>query len=110
MSKILIILSVIIGAYMLIDGIFVMLHGKYIGPVKPGPWSILFEKLNINVFKLGPIFCLYGVLWILLAYALTMRTSWAKLFAIILGFSTLWYLPFGTLISIIVIVVFLNNK
>lgn len=110
MLKIVVILSMVIGAYMLIDGIFVILNGKYIGPVKPGPWSILFEKLNINVFKLGPLFCLYGAAWIVFSYFLSMNTSWVRIFGVILGLSTLWYLPLGTLISMIVIVMLLHNK
>jgi len=39
---------------MLLDGIYVMLKGKYVGPEKPGPWSTLFYKLKVDVFNLGP--------------------------------------------------------
>jgi hypothetical protein len=39
------ILGILNGGYMLIDGIYVMLNGKYIGPEKPGPWSYIFEKM-----------------------------------------------------------------
>lgn len=50
---------------MLIDGIYVIINGKYIGPPKPGPWANLFYKFNIDVFKLGPLFMLFGILWLL---------------------------------------------
>mgnify|MGYP007060777724 FL=1 len=43
------ILGLLNGGYMLIDGIYVMLKGKYIGPEKPGLWANLFYKLNIDV-------------------------------------------------------------
>lgn len=42
------------GSYMLLDGVYVMHYGKYIGSPKPGPRAQLFYKLNIDVFKLGP--------------------------------------------------------
>jgi len=54
------ILGLLNGGCMLLDGIFVMIKGKYIGPEKPGPWSNLFYKLNIDIFKLGPLFIVLG--------------------------------------------------
>lgn len=61
------ILGFVNGGYMLLDGIFVMFKGKYIGPENPGPWANLFYKLNIDVFKLGPVFILFGILWLIWA-------------------------------------------
>lgn len=65
------VLGVLNGGYMLLDGIYVLLNGKYIGPEKPGPWSNLFEKLNLDVFKLGPLFIVLGILWFIWTYGLT---------------------------------------
>ncbi len=48
---------------MLLDGVYVLLKGKYIGSERPSPWSLRFEKWNIDVFKLGSLFIvseLYG--------------------------------------------------
>jgi len=103
MKLLLTILGLINASYMLIDGIFVMINGKYIGPEKPGPWSFFFEKLNIGVFKLGPMFIIFGILWFVFIYSLQTVQSWTYLFGIVLSIATLWYLPFGTLISIITI-------
>jgi hypothetical protein len=61
---------------MLFDGVFVMLKGKYIGPEKPGPWSKIFYKLNIDVFKLGPLFIILGILWIIWIFDLWTNQSW----------------------------------
>ncbi len=61
MRILLIIVAFLNGGFMLLDGVFVMLKGKYIGPEKPGPWALLFNKLSINVFKLGP--CLLCTDW-----------------------------------------------
>lgn len=58
------ILGMLNGSYMLLDGIFVMLKGKYIGSEKPGPWANIFYRFDINVFKLGPLFVVFGLVWL----------------------------------------------
>ncbi len=102
MRIVLIVLGLINGLYMFADGIFVILNGKYIGPDKPGPWSSLFTKLNIDVFKLGPMFVIFGLLWFLFIYGLQSAQNWIYWYGIVLSIATLWYLPIGTLISVVV--------
>ncbi len=97
------VLALLNGAFMLIDGIYVMLNGKYIGPEKPGPWSALFEKLNVDVFKLGPLFVVFGILWLTWLFGLWTHRTWAYSFGIIISILTLWYLPVGTIFSLIVL-------
>ena len=110
MRTILLLLGFINGGYMLLDGIFVMLKGKYIGPDKPGPWANLFYKLDINVFKLGPLFILLGIIWIVFLIGLLTSQSWAYLLGLIISIMTLWYLPVGTLLSVIILVILLISK
>jgi hypothetical protein len=107
MKLVFIILSVINGGYMLTDGIYVMLNGKYIGPEKPGPWAGIFYSFKVDVFKLGPLFIIYGLLWLAFAYSLYSSQQWAYVFGIIVSIITLWYLPLGTLISIATLVALL---
>jgi hypothetical protein len=107
MKILLIILSFINGAFMLADGIYVMLKGKYIGPPKPGPWANLFYKLQVDVFKLGPLFILFGVAWLLFLYAMATQQAWAYTLGIGVAIATLWYLPVGTVISLAVLIVLL---
>ena len=90
---------------MLIDGIYVIANGKYIGPEKPGPWASLIGLTGMNVFKLGPLFIVFGAAWLTFAGAMFAESSWARTFGVVLSVLTLWYLPFGTLISIVVLVV-----
>lgn len=104
------ILGLLNSAYMLIDGIFVSIRGKYIGPEKPGPWAELFYKLNIDVFKLGWLFIIYGFLWFAWILALWTNRDWAWGYGILLSVMTLWYLPVGTLFSIIIMVVLMIWK
>lgn len=97
---------------MLLDGIYVLFKGKYIGPEKSGPWANLFYKLNVDVFKLGPLFIFFGLAWLLFIWSLSTQQGWAYTVGIILSVGTLWYLPFGTLISIVVgaLLIFYRNR
>lgn len=104
------ILGLLNGGYMLLDGIYVLLKGKYIGPEKPGPWANLFYKLDVDVFKLGPLFIIFGLLWLGWLYALWTQRDWAYLFGIAISVLTLWYLPVGTLFSVIILVVLLTAR
>ncbi|KQC00881.1 hypothetical protein [Pedobacter sp. Hv1] len=104
------ILGLLNGGYMLLDGIYVMINGKYIGPEKPGPWANLFYKLDIDVFKLGPVFILYGLLWLIWIYALLTAQSWGYIFGLALAVLTLWYLPIGTLIAALTFIALIISK
>lgn len=97
------ILAVINGGFMLIDGLYVILNGKYIGPEKPGPWASLLSLTGIDVFKLGPVFVIFGVAWLGFALSLIADVGWTRLYGLVLSVLTLWYLPFGTAISIAVL-------
>lgn len=112
MKLVITILGSMNGLYMLIDGIFVLVNGKYIGPEKPGPWTGLFEKLGVDVFKLGPLFILSGLAWLGWIMALWSGQSFAWLSGSVLSVLTLWYLPVGTLFSVIILVslTLLRNK
>ena len=103
-------LSFLNGAYMLCDGIFVMLNGKYIGPAKPGLWANLFYKFNIDVFTLGPLFIVFGICWIIFLILLWTKQSRAYLPGVIISMLTLWYLPVGTIFSLIVLIILLTQK
>ena len=98
------------GGYMLLDGLFVLVKGRYIGPQKPGPWATIFYKLNINVFKLGPVFVVFGLLWLLWLYSLLTNQSWSYTLGLAISILTLWYLPVGTVFSIIILVTLLAAR
>lgn len=97
------ILGLLNGGYMLLDGIYVMVNGKYIGPPKPGPWASLFYKLEIDVFKLGPLFIAFGLAWIVWLLLLWTNQPSAFLAGICLCICTLWYMPVGTVFSLIIL-------
>ena len=98
------------GIFMTMDGFHVMIKGKYIGPEKPGPWANLFYKLKIDVFKLGPLFIILGLSWLLWLYGLWYNQDWTFIFGLIISVLTLWYIKVGTFISIITIALLLIFK
>ena len=104
------ILAILTGGFMLLDGIYVMLKGKYIGPEKPGPWANIFSSFNVDVFKLGPLFVVYGIIWFIWLYGLWTQQSWAYAFGITVSILTLWYLPVGTLFSVIILLVLVFGR
>ena len=104
------ILGLLNGGYMLLDGIYVMLKGKYIGPEKPGPWSNIFYKFNIDVFKLGPLFIAFGLLWLIFLYGLWTNQSWIYRYGMVVCILTLWYLPIGTFFSLIILLILIFAK
>ena len=104
------IFSFLNGAYMLLDGMYVMLKGKYIGPEKPGPWAGIFSSMNVNVFRLGPVFILFGLLWLTWLYGLWTHQSWVYTFGIVISILTLWYLPLGTLFSSVILLALIFAK
>ena len=104
------ILGLLNGGYMLLDGLFVIFKGKYIGPEKPGPWSILFYKLDIDVFNLGPVFIMFGLLWLIWLYGLWTNQSWSHTFGLVISIMTLWYLPVGTIFSVIILLTLIFAK
>jgi hypothetical protein len=97
------ILGFLNGGYMLLDGVYVMIKGKYIGPERPGPWADIFNEHNVDVFKLGFLFVVFGLLWMIWLYGLSTGQNWAYSFGLVIGILTLWYLPVGTIISLIII-------
>ncbi len=104
-KKIIIVLIALLnGGWMIFDGIHVLLKGKYFGPETPGPWSNIISSIGINPFKFGIPFIILGLLWIIFLTTILLHVSWGWYGALITAIATLWYLPVGTILSIIYIV------
>jgi hypothetical protein len=98
------------GAYMLFDGCYVMLHHKYLGPPQPGPWANLFYCFNVDVFKLGPLFVLWGLAWLLFVVLLWLKPKAGYLTGLLAAVFTLWYLPVGTVVSLAVLLILFTRR
>jgi hypothetical protein len=106
---VLVILIFPMALWMLFDGIHVLVEGKYFGPPKPGPWSILFIKAGIDPFSLGPMFILFGVAWLVCLSAFLARQTWGRPAMLAMAVLSLWYLPFGTFSAVLCIALLLRR-
>lgn len=92
--------ALLVGGWMIFDGIHVLSTGKYFGPEKPGPWSDLVAAVGLDPFRLGVPFIALGVLWLAFTAAMLLGRSWAWYASLITAVLTLWYLPVGTELSV----------
>lgn len=95
--------ALLVGGWMIFDGIYVLSTGKYFGPEKPGPWSDLVAAAGLDPFRFGVPFITLGVLWLGFAAAMLLGQSWGWYAALVIAVLTLWYLPVGTILSIVYI-------
>lgn len=96
-------IALLVGGWMIFDGIHVLKTGKYFGPEKPGPWSDVVAAVGLDPFRFGVPFIVLGVLWLLFLSAMLFHQSWAWYAALLTAVLTLWYLPVGTILSLLYI-------
>ncbi len=94
---------------MIADGSHEFVSGQYYAP-SLGPWSNLLSAIGIEPYSLGPVFVGLGLLWIGSLFAALARPTWGWYAALIIAIATLWYLPVGTLFSIVYIVLLFKYR
>ena len=108
-------LAVVEGGWLAFDGGHALVTGDYVTPSSGqhagqlGPWSKLVSAVGIEPRStlMKSIHLVLGVVWAvaILCYIIGVPWAWsAMLLCAILG---LWYLPFGTLLSVVQIAVLL---
>lgn len=99
------VIALLVGGWMIFDGLHVLTTGRYFGPEKPGPWSDVVAAAGLDPFGFGATFIVLGFLWLLsLAAVLRLRQPQAWYAALLTAILTLWYLPVGTILSLLYIV------
>ena len=95
-------------SWMAFDGATALFTGDYVTPGgsgQLGPWSRLVEAVGIDprswLMETG--FVIYGVAALAMLGAFLHGARWAWRAMLITAILGLWYLPFGTLINLIVI-------
>jgi hypothetical protein len=105
-------LILINGGYMLFDGIHALTTGDYVTPKSGpsagqlGPWSkvILAVGLDPRSTLVKSIFVFQGAVTLALLVCFLLRAPWAAKALKIAAIAGLWYLPVGTVVNIIVLV------
>ena len=108
-------LAVVEGGWMAFDGWHALTTGDYVTPQKGrhagqlGPWAGVVSKAGIpprsSAMKL--IFAVYGTAWMVVMICFLLQIHWAWMAMLIAAIGAIWYLPFGTLLSVIQIVLLL---
>ena len=93
------VIAVLQGGYMVADGLHVMITGSYMGN-RVGPWALVVRSLGFNEFKVGPLFVVLGALWLLSFVLVLVRPQAGVLLLTLAAIASLFYLPFGTLLSV----------
>jgi hypothetical protein len=99
------VLALVTGGFQVVDGMHVLVRGRYLGPETPGPWRHVVAAVGLDPFAIGPFFLTLGCCWLAAATALLTSSMAAWWGLLLVAAATLWYLPIGTLTSLVTIVV-----
>lgn len=110
-----IVAALIVAGFMALDGSRALLTGEYFTPKSGryagqlGPWSSVVSAVGIEPRStvMKTIFAVYGFVWLLVIGLFVLDISWAWWGMLIAALGSLWFLPFGTLLGAIQIVLLL---
>jgi hypothetical protein len=99
------------AGWMILDGSRALLKGDYITPGSGpragqlGPWAAIVSAVGISPQSslMKWTFVVLGIVYLGMGVAFLLGAPWAKVGLIVIAALGLWYLPFGTLINILVI-------
>ena len=115
MKWIVLALALFQGGWLLFDGGRALILGDYVTPTSGpragqlGPWSRIVSAVGLDP-RSTFIKCLHlflGLAWLIGLAAFVVRPASGWWVVLGCGVATLWYLPIGTLLSIIVVVLLL---
>jgi len=100
------------GLFMTFDGLRALTVGDYLTPTSGpyagqlGPWAGVVSAVGLTprstVMKI--IFVVFGLSWVGVTAAFARRARWSVGALAGLAVATLWYLPVGTAVSVLVLV------
>ena len=108
-------LAFVEGGWIAFDGCHAFAKGDYVTPKcglyagQLGPWSKLVTAVGIEPRStlMKSIHVVLGLIWVAILVCYLLRLPWAWTGMLICAIGGLWYLPFGTLLSIAQIVLLL---
>ena len=114
-SWIVLALAFIEGGWMCFDGGRALIVGEYVTPGSGryagqlGPWSKVVSAVGIEARStlMKSIFLIFGLAWLGIMVCFGLALEWAWWGMLVCAIAASWYLPFGTLLSLIQIVLLL---
>jgi hypothetical protein len=113
-----VILAIAQGAWLVFDGSRALVVGDYVtrssGPRagQLGPWSILVSSVGLaprgSAMKI--IHVVLGVAWLAAAFAFLRRVRGSRLYVFAAATGTFWYVPVGTVVSLIAIALLFTTR
>lgn len=112
------ILLLLNAGWMLFDGSRALLIGDYVTPSEGeyagqlGPWSNLVQRVGMEPRStlMKSVFVLYGVLALTMLVCYLLGYPWAPSALMAVCFLGLWYLPFGTISNLVVLLLFMMKR
>lgn len=112
---IVVLLALVEGGWFAFDGGHALIKGDYVtprsGPYEGqlGPWSKVVAAVGIppRSMLMKSIHVVLGGAWLVVIVCFVLRLPWAWTAMLVCAAAGLWYLPFGTLLSVIQIVLLL---
>lgn len=121
-KRIIIVLALLQAFWMTFDGTRALIIGDYVTPKsgpntgRLGPWAGLVTSLGIDPRStlMKSVFICYGLAWLTMVVFYVMGDGRARWPMLALAVGTLWYLPVGTAISLLIaaltlVSIFLNK-
>jgi len=106
------ILSLILGAWLVFDGIRKLLTGYYTGEqtIGLGPWAIIVSLIGVRPADMAFPFLFLGILWIVNGVIVLLGANTRYERTIAISIVTLFYAVPGTIVSIITITLSLSER
>jgi hypothetical protein len=106
-----VVLGALLGCFMLFNSMYQLLTDTFFAwGVIPRPWIDIVVSFGINPYTLSPVFLVWGTAWVYFAHLLWHKQRRAYTIGLVASVFTLWYFPFGTIISVAVIGLLRSNR
>jgi len=102
-------LAVVQAGWLAFDGVHALVTGDYVTPASGphagqlGPWSRVVGAIGIGPRStlMKGIHVVLGFVWLGVVACFAARPAWARPGMLVCAVLGLWYLPFGTLLSVL---------
>lgn len=110
-----VLLAFIEGGWLAFDGGHALVFGYYVTPRtgrfagQLGPWSQIVSAVGLDPRStlMKFVHLLLGASWLVIMAAFALQYQWAWWGMLACAWASLWYLPFGTLMSVVQIAILL---